>query len=40
MRIDELLTKVTGSDGTVMYKTPDGQYIEEQYLTGAKMSAE
>ena len=40
MRIDELLTKVTGSDGTVTYKTPDGQYIEEQYLTGAKMSAE
>ena len=40
MRIDELLTKVTGSDGTVMYKTPDGKYIEEQYLTGAKMSAE
>ena len=40
MRIDELLTKVTGSDGTVMYKTPDGQYIEEQYLTGARMSAE
>ena len=40
MRIDELLTKVTGSDGTVTYKTPDGQYIEEQYLTGARMSAE
>jgi hypothetical protein len=40
MRIDELLTKVTGSDGTVMYKTPDGKYIEEQYLTGAKMSAD
>jgi len=40
MRIDELLTKVTGSDGTVMYKTPDGKYIEEKYLTGAKMSAE
>jgi hypothetical protein len=40
MRIDELLTKVTGSDGTVMYKTPDGTYIEEKYLTGARMSAE
>jgi hypothetical protein len=40
MRIDELLTKVTGSDGTVMYKTPDGKYIEEKYLTGAKISAE
>jgi hypothetical protein len=40
MRIDELLTKVTGSDGTVMYKTPDGKYIEEKYLTGARMSAE
>ena len=37
MRIDELLTRVTGSDGTVMYKTPDGQYIEEQYLTGARL---
>ena len=37
IRIDELLTKVTGSDGTVTYKTPDGQYIEEQYLTGARL---
>jgi hypothetical protein len=24
----------------VMYKTPDGKYIEEKYLTGARMSAE
>jgi hypothetical protein len=40
MSIDQLLTKETLDDGTVMYKTPDGKYIEEKYLTGAKMSAE
>ena len=40
IRIDELLTKETLDDGTVMYKTPDGKYIEEKYLTGARMSAE
>ena len=38
--IDELLSKETLDDGTVMYKTPDGKYIEEKYLTGARMSAE
>lgn len=38
--IDELLSKQTLDDGTVMYKTPDGKYIEEKYLTGARMSAE
>jgi len=38
IRIDELLTKETLDDGTVMYKTPDGTYIEEKYLTGARMS--
>lgn len=38
--IDELLSKQTLDDGTVMYKTPDGTYIEEKYLTGARMSAE
>ncbi len=37
IRIDELLTKETLDDGTVMYKTPDGTYIEEQYLTGARL---
>ena len=37
MSIDQLLTKETLDDGTVMYKTPDGQYIEEQYLTGARL---
>jgi hypothetical protein len=40
IRIDELLSKQTLDDGTVMYKTPDGTYIEEKYLTGARMSAE
>jgi len=40
IRIDELLSKETLDDGTVMYKTPDGKYIEEKYLTGARMSAE
>jgi len=35
--IDELLSKETLDDGTVMYKTPDGKYIEEKYLTGAKI---
>jgi hypothetical protein len=40
IRIDELLSKETLDDGTVMYKTPDGTYIEEKYLTGARMSAE
>ena len=35
--IDELLSKETLDDGTVMYKTPDGKYIEQQYLTGARL---
>jgi hypothetical protein len=35
MSIDQLLTKETLDDGTVMYKTPDGKYIDAKYLPNA-----
>jgi len=38
--IDELLTKETLDDGTVMYKTPDGKYIDAKYLPNAIVGAD
>jgi hypothetical protein len=35
MSIDQLLTKEILDDGTVMYKTPDGKYIDAKYLPNA-----
>ena len=37
IRIDELLSKETLDDGTVMYKTPDGKYIDAKYLANARI---
>ena len=38
--IDQLLTKETLDDGTVMYKTPDGKYIDAKYLPNAIVGAD
>jgi len=38
--IDQLLTKETLDDGTIMYKTPDGKYIDAKYLPNAIVGAD
>ena len=38
--IDQLLTKETLDDGTVMYKTPDGKFIDAKYLPNAIVGAD
>ena len=38
--INQLLTKETLDDGTVMYKTPDGKFIDAKYLPNAIVGAD